>query len=164
MNIFLPLWQRFAIALFVALVSGSGITGLRATGTLQVWELSHYDLVTSNLARPETVPDVVLLALTDADLAQWGWPVPDGQIARLAEASLKRGARAVGVDLYRDIPAGTGREALLDVLADERVVTISRLSTSEFVGIEAPKEVKEPRHTFGGRWRSLRCYGREVAG
>ena len=142
MNIFLPLWQRFAIALFVALVSGSGITGLRATGTLQVWELSHYDLVTSNLARPETVPDVVLLALTDADLAQWGWPVPDGQIARLAEASLKRGARAVGVDIYRDIPAGTGREALLDVLADERVVTISRLSTFEAAGIEAPQGVK----------------------
>lgn len=142
MNTLLPLWQRIAIACFVGLISGLSVFGLRATGALQAWELSHYDLVTTRLAEQSRVPDVVLLAITDADLARWGWPVPDGEIARITQAALQAGARAVGVDIYRDVPVGSGRAALLKALSDPRVVTISRLSTGDAIGIDAPDGVK----------------------
>ncbi|MGD9295437.1 MAG: CHASE2 domain-containing protein [Roseobacter sp.] len=142
MNTLLPLWQRIAIAFFVGLISGLSVFALRAAGALQAWELSQYDLVTTLLAENSLVPDVVLLALTDADLARWGWPVPDGEIASITTAALKGGAGAVGLDIYRDVPVGAGRAALLEILADPRVVTISRLPSAEAVGIEAPDGLK----------------------
>lgn len=142
MTTILPLWQRIAIAFFVGLISGLSVFGLRAAGGLQAWELSQYDLVTTHLAEQNPVSNVVLLALTDADLARWGWPVPDGQIARITSVALEGRARAVGVDIYRDMPVGNGRAALLEVLADPRVVIISRLASAEAVGIVAPDGVK----------------------
>lgn len=55
----------------------------------------------------------------------------NGQIANIIQPVLTAGARAVGLDIYRDIPVGDGRAALAEVLSDPRVVTISRLSFEE---------------------------------
>lgn len=142
MNSILPLWQRIAIACLVGVISGLSVFGLRATGALQALELSHYDLVTTRLAQSEPVSDVVLLALTDADLSRWGWPVPDAQIAQIIQAALRAGASAVGVDIYRDIPVGSERAALLEAVSDPRVVTISRLPSADSVAIDAPDGAK----------------------
>lgn len=142
MNALLPLWTRVILILALGLMSGLGILAMRHSGMLQAWELRQYDATTMRLAQPATVPDVVLLAITDQDLARWGWPIPDATLANLLAATLDGGARAVGLDIYRDVPVGEGRVDLLTVLRDPRVAVISRLGKGETGGVSAPADVE----------------------
>ncbi|MEM1164551.1 MAG: CHASE2 domain-containing protein, partial [Pseudomonadota bacterium] len=142
MTSLLTLRQRLLLVLAAGLLAGALIWGLRATGWLQQAELWQYDITTAALAGPEPLPDVTLVALTDADLSRSGWPVSDTHLARLAEAALDAGARTVGIDLYRDLPVGEGRDRLLSVLQDPKVVVISRLADAETTAITAPLEAQ----------------------
>lgn len=141
MKVLLPVWKRFTIALAIGISVGVFMLSLRSAGWLQAWELVAFDVTTTALANSEHTEDVVLLALTDVDLSRWGWPLPDAQLARLVEASLALDAKSVGVDIYRDVPVGDGREELLEALSDPRVVTISKLSGAEGIAIGAPQGV-----------------------
>lgn len=142
MSVLLPFWQRLVLVLAVGFLAGLFVLGLRYFGALQTLELDQYDVSMARLAEPQVLSDVVLLALTDEDLARWGWPVPDAQIAAITQASLNAGARAVGVDIYRDVPVGDGRAELLEILADPRVTVISRLETDGVGGVAAPEGVR----------------------
>lgn len=139
MTALLTVWQRVALAIVVGLSVGTGVLGLRAAGALQSWELWQYDVTSAALATDTPVPDVVLVALTDADLTRWGWPVSDGRVSALAQAALDAGASAVGIDIYRDAPVRDGREELARVLEDPRVVVISKLAGADDAGIAAPE-------------------------
>lgn len=138
MTALLSFWQRGALAICIGLFVSFAILGLRGIGTLQSLELTQYDMTTAALAENSVTKDIVFVALTDTDLAQWGWPVPDNQLALLIKAALSAGARTVGVDIYRDVPAGSGRDTLLDVLNDPRVIVISRLPDEGIPEILAP--------------------------
>lgn len=142
MSVLLTLWQRIALVSGIGLAAGLIILALRYAGFLESWELWQYDITTSHLAKHETVPDVVLLAITDGDLARWGWPLPDAELAALTRAALNSGALAVGIDIYRDVPVGTGRRELIEALRDPRVTVISRLSAESTGGVAAPDGVK----------------------
>lgn len=143
MNVLLTLWHRVALILALCLATGCVVMGLRQVGLLEGWELRVYDATTTRLARAEPLPDVALLAVTDDDLARWGWPLPDARLAEITRAALQAGASAVGVDIYRDVPVGDGRAALLKVLQNPKVTVISRLKTDSASRVAAPPGVTE---------------------
>src|SRR3712207_8468648 len=50
-----------------------------------------------------------------SDLKKIGkWPIPDAVLAKLIEKLKAQQPRAIGLDLYRDIPVEPGHQALVD--------------------------------------------------
>ncbi|MFY2823863.1 CHASE2 domain-containing protein [Ruegeria sp. MALMAid1280] len=134
----MPIWQRWVLVGAITLITGVTLIELRQRGVLEPLELVQYDWTTTVAADPEPIADVVLVPVSDRDLGEWGWPVPDSHLSQIIRNLLAAGATTVGVDIYRDVPAGEGLEDLLDVLNDPRVVVISKLPDHRGVRIEAP--------------------------
>ncbi len=122
----LPLRQRVARLLrnsvFRALVSAQVIAALvilvRGQGWLQAMELAAYDILRVAWAKPMPAEDVLLVGMTEPDIRRWHYPLADDFLAALLERIASWHPRAIGVDLYRDMPVApaTGKlEALLKV-------------------------------------------------
>ncbi|WP_366141041.1 CHASE2 domain-containing protein [uncultured Ruegeria sp.] len=96
----MPKWQRWVLAVLVTLIVGSLLVVIRYKGTLEPFELAHYDWTTSALSQKAQAEDVILVAISDQDLGQWDWPIPDAQLAQIVENLLGAGAAAIRVDIY----------------------------------------------------------------
>lgn len=119
-------WLRFggeplaslAVAAIVALL----VWLTSSTGWLQVFELQFHDWFVAKRARwaawknPDSThdPRIVIVAVTGADLKSLDYPLTDADLARLLEQICADQPRAVGIDLYRDLPvprSGEGTSA-----------------------------------------------------
>ncbi|MDX2232101.1 MAG: CHASE2 domain-containing protein [Leptolyngbyaceae cyanobacterium bins.349] len=94
-----------------------GVTGciivLRLAGLLQSWELSAFDQWLRS--RPPAPPDsrIVIVGIDEPDLRWVGqFPIPDDQMAQLIEKLSIAKPRAIGLDIYRDLPVEPGHRAL----------------------------------------------------
>lgn len=60
--------------------------------------------------------EVVIVTIDEQDIRSVGkWPVPDWSLAKLLEKIGEQKPRAIGLDLYRDLPEGSGYEELVRV-------------------------------------------------
>ncbi|HEY9615232.1 MAG TPA: adenylate/guanylate cyclase domain-containing protein, partial [Microcoleaceae cyanobacterium] len=62
-------------------------------------------------------PRIVLVTIDEADIAKQGWPITDAQLAKALNHLKQQQPRAIGFDLYRELPIAPGREQLLQVFA-----------------------------------------------
>jgi len=134
--------KAIALSCVVVVSVFLGVFAFRETGLLQRAELNHYDQVLSWVSLPSQAPDVVIVAIEDDDLTEWGWPVPDGKLAQLIEAASLAGAKVIGLDIYRDNPVGPGTDALTEALETFRVVGISRLDAAGDIMIAPPADLR----------------------
>lgn len=92
--------------------------------------------------------EIVIVTIDEHDIQSVGkWPVPDWSLAQLLEKIRSQKPRAIGLDLYRDLPEGKGHEELLQVFRNtpnligvekiigERVNPPSELQKLEQVGL-----------------------------
>jgi diguanylate cyclase (GGDEF)-like protein/PAS domain S-box-containing protein len=100
------------------ILTAVGVTGcvlaVRLAGLLQGWELATYDQMLR--LRPAEPRDdrIVIVTINDSDLRQIGkYPIPDVVLAKLLKILQTAGSRAVGLDIYRDLPVAPGHQALL---------------------------------------------------
>jgi adenylate cyclase len=94
----------------------------RTLGLLEPLELRLYDQYLrwrAELRAPYSVAAerVALVKIQEADIARFGHPIPDRDLARALENLARLGPRAIGVDVYRDRPVGEGRDELSRVAA-----------------------------------------------
>jgi adenylate cyclase len=133
-----PRLATAAMVLAVALA----VLGLRALGLLEPVELATYDAAL-RLRTPAATADprIVLVTVTESDIAALGgWPLPDDTLARALEALRAQGPRAIGLDIYRDVPVPPASGALERTLtADPRIVAVRKFAEGAFSGIPAPK-------------------------
>ncbi len=132
-------------ALIAVMVAGglafAVLIGLRSTGALEGLELAAYDWqLRLRPGAPAKKPPVVLVTITDRDIAELGtWPVPDAVLARALETLSRAGARAIALDIYRDVPVPPGHEALNAVLAkNPQIVGAMLLPRGEHPGVLPP--------------------------
>ncbi len=118
------LWrnQLFMALLLAHLVFASVLT-LRGLGYLQTLELTAYDLMLAQHAQQQPINQhISLIWLTDSDQREWGWPLSDEHLAQALENLLRYKPRAIGLDLYRDMPVpynrGAGYERLEKLLRE----------------------------------------------
>ena len=120
---------------------------VRSEGWLQPVELSTYDALRVAWAGTLASDRVVLVGATEADITagdatagrRWGWPLRDGKLAQLLERLSSWKPRAIGVDLYRDIPEPPGTEALDAVLRRHpEIVWVFKLKDAVGPGISPP--------------------------
>ncbi len=101
--------------LFIAPALAALVIGVRMTGLLQLLELSALDQFF--LLRPSQPDDrIVIVGIDEQDLRYVGkWPIPDGVLAELIKKVKQQQPKAIGLDIYRDIPIPPGHEKLVQV-------------------------------------------------
>ena len=118
-----PAASYLAPFLMSLIVSGLVLL-LREAGSLQALELEAYDhLIRMRCGQFSPDPRIILISISERDLqAQGAWPLTDATLARVLRIILAGKPRAVGFDLFRDVPVPPGQEDLLTVLSDNRSV------------------------------------------
>lgn len=100
------------VSLVVSLLVSLGLLGLRLTGWLEVLELTVYDWYLRLCPAAPADPRIALITVTEQDIRQYGWPIADAPLSRALEVLSQYHPRAIGLDIYRDIPVAPGSEAL----------------------------------------------------
>ena len=128
------------IVLSTGLLVSLAIVGLRAAGGLEPLELAVYDRFLK--LRPVAAADsrITIVQYTEDDIQRGRqFPLSDGRLATALERILDAEPRAVGVDLYRDVPVPPGSEELdALLLRDPRVIMINRFPDDGLLGVSAP--------------------------
>lgn len=88
---------------------------LRLTGALQLLEWATLDQFFRLRPAEPTDPRIVLVTISEADIAQQGWPITDARLAKALTNLKQQQPRAIGIDLYRELPIVPGREQLIQV-------------------------------------------------
>jgi len=102
------------------------LIGLRLMGGLQFLELSGLDFLMRS--RPLESPDrrVLIVGMDEQDIRRYNWPLPDDKLAALIETLSRMEPAVIGLDLYRDLPVGSGYHHLVRVFRN----------TPNLIGIE----------------------------
>ena len=132
----------------IALLVFGSVVLLHWLGTFQSTELFVYDhLIRSRPHSLATNPAIAVIQVTEADVHKYDNPLPDEQLATLLEKIAAQSPRAIGVDLYRDLPEprnGSGSAALQRVMAaNPNIIWICKFGDKSFPGIPAPPFLRD---------------------
>lgn len=109
----------------ISLVVVGFVFGWRTIGGLEPLELWAYDRAMPLQRHQELDPRLLVVTVTDADVAKLGKPLPDQVVYRLLTTLERYQPRVIGLDIYRDIPIEPGNTALLQQLRQmQQVVAI----------------------------------------
>lgn len=89
------------------------VIALRSLGLLQLWEWAALDQYFR--WRPVEMMDdrLVVVGIEESDIRKIGkWPIPDAVLAELLTKIEAQQPRAIGLDIYRDLPVEPGKQAL----------------------------------------------------
>ncbi|MBD2740317.1 PAS domain S-box protein [Coleofasciculus sp. FACHB-1120] len=117
-------WRGLLIT--APIVAGTVIT-TSYLGLLQIFDLAILDQFFRWRPREPIDPRIVIISIDESDIEKVGrWPISDALLAE-AIAKLKvQQPRAIGLDIYRDLPVPPGHQALVKVFE----------STPNLVGVE----------------------------
>ena len=138
-------WTKPYVMVFcISLLVWSSLAGLRFYGVLRTVELLSYDYLFSLRSDIEQPIPVVLIAETEADIQQFGYPLPDEVFANTLDKLVKAKARVIGVDKYRDIPTPPGSEQLSKVLTDNKnIIWILFIGDKNKARVNPPAVLKD---------------------
>src|SRR3990172_7407821 len=134
-----------AVSLIISLLVFLIILGVRNSGSIELLELSAYDLFIQ--LQPKTAinsPRILLIGITEEDIHSQGrWPLTDATLARALEILIQHHPRVIGIDLYRDIPVPPGSEKLDAILTgNSHIITVMKFGDDKYHGIPAPDALK----------------------
>lgn len=137
----------------LALAVGAAVIGARAGGLFQALELRAYDLLLSQQPPEALDPHLLVITITEADLAiqadRSGGSLSDAALLQVLEALDPHGPAVIGLDIYRDRPVAPAYPALASWLAqDDRFVGVCRISDGDRDDIAPPPEVSLDRIGF----------------
>ena len=105
------LWKWRGIAIAAPSISLL-VIGLRLIGSLEPVELAMLDQF-FRWRSPEPVDNrIVIIGIDEADVRQYAWPIDDALLTKLLEKIRQQKPRAIGLDLARDKPVGSGYSQL----------------------------------------------------
>ncbi len=115
------------VALFISAIVGLLVVALRASGHLEPLELAAYDWSVGLLPKVKDLSSrIVLIGVTQDDIQEQGfWPLPDASLVQALKILMRHKPRAIGVDIYRDIPVPPGREELDAILAKNKQIIVA---------------------------------------
>jgi adenylate cyclase len=136
------------------LIAAPSITGLviliRMTGLLQILEWSALDQY-FRLRPPEPRDNrIVIVGVSETDIQKYGFPLPDHVLASLLEKLKQQKPRAIGLDLYRNLPVGTGYGSLKKVLqSTSNLIGVEKVVSTNGVGMVAPQPILAKQGQIG---------------
>ena len=140
----LPGW---AVAVLVAIAVTAFVLGLRGVRLLESAELDLYDRFLRIRAPGQDSaadPRIVVVTISERDIQEQGtWPLPDGVLTQTLDALLALQPRAVGLDIYRDVPVAPGTLELEWILRGPHpIVVVTKFADGSSAGVGPPRVVK----------------------
>ncbi|WP_375468975.1 CHASE2 domain-containing protein [uncultured Nostoc sp.] len=86
--------------------------------------------------------EIVIVTIDERDIQSVGkWPIPDWALARLLDKIRAQQPRSIGLDLYRDLPEGSGHEQLGQIFRS----TPNLIGVEKIIGerVNPPPELKK---------------------
>ena len=131
--------------LLVGVLVSAAILGLRVRGYLETAELKVYDLSLRQLPLPDTEESrITLIGITEPDIQALGrWPLTDAILAKAVAKLLDYGPRAIGLDIYRDLPVPPGQEAFEHILRSHpNVIAVMKFGHDIHSRVMAPAVIR----------------------
>jgi diguanylate cyclase (GGDEF)-like protein/PAS domain S-box-containing protein len=143
----LPDWSGSIWLHFKAVVGVAGfVLVLRSTGLLQSLEWAAYDQM-FRWRPPEHLDDrILIVGINETDIREFQtWPISDRVLAELLQRLDSYSPRAIGLDLYRDIPVEPGHAELQQVFATTpNLIGIEEVPiANNLIGVRPPKVLAE---------------------
>ena len=99
------------------LITASAVAGtvivMRWFGCFQVWEWAAFDQFVRWRPAEPIDSRIVIIEIKEADLQKYGYPISDAVLAQLLQKLHAGKPRAIGLDVYRDLPTQPGNAELL---------------------------------------------------
>ena len=138
-------WQQNQTFCLCSFGVAGCIVLLRSSGILQTWEWAAFDQLFR--LRPTEPPEerILIVAIDEKDIQQSGtWPIPDRVLAELIETLNAAQPRAIGLDIYRDLPVEPGHRRLQETMTQtSHFVGIEKLEDSKGIGVNPPPVLAE---------------------
>ncbi|MGI0488244.1 CHASE2 domain-containing protein [Pantanalinema rosaneae CENA516] len=141
-------WQKgslsgVSIDIKTIVLAGVGIVGIllgiRHIGGLEGSELAIYDQMVRLRSDAPPDPRLLIVTITDADIrAKRRWPLSDRTLAKVLKQLQQYQPRAIGLDLFRDIPNEPGYAELVPELKRPNVIAINYIGNTSEDAIPGP--------------------------
>lgn len=136
------------IVLLSALLAMASVTGLKLLRALEPAELFVFDQMVRSLPDKASNPRLTIVGITEEDIQQYGWPLPDRDLAHLLDNLQQHNPSVIGLDLYRSTSRPPGKAELETALAADNVITIMNVGSSRQQG-DVPPPPTVPRERVG---------------
>ncbi|OCQ95976.1 diguanylate cyclase [Oscillatoriales cyanobacterium USR001] len=137
-----PAWvTTFSVSLLLLLI--------RQLGGLQELELASFDRTLRLMA--DRLPDsrLLIVSITEADIQALGrLPISDRLMAQAIATLQKYQPKAIGLDIYRDVPQEPGHKELQTQLQASNIIAITKFNDAETMGVPPPPGVPAERVGF----------------
>ncbi len=127
------------------------LLGIQKLGVLESLELKAYDQMMQ--MRADVGPDsrLLIVAITEQDLKKWNWPLSGEVLDRVLGKLEEYEPRAIGLDIFRDLPVEPGHNILLKRLQQsDIIIPICKHAdgTNKDPGTPPPKGIEKERVGF----------------
>jgi adenylate cyclase len=138
------IWQLRGV-LFAAPTVAGILIGLRSIGFLQPFELAALDEFFRRRPNESVDERVVIVEVNEEDVRKHGLPLPDNKLAQLITNIKQQQPRAIGLDIYRDLPVEPGYQELVNVFkTTPNLIGIQKVIGSAYgVAINPPPALYE---------------------
>ncbi|MEG4944236.1 CHASE2 domain-containing protein [Microcoleus sp. F4-D5] len=147
------IWRNLRTVLVASVLVTGAMLGVRSLGLLEPLEKTAFDRLAQIMPDKGLDSRLLIVEATADDFKQLNneYPLQDKTIVRVLEKLNKHQPRTIGLDIYRDVPQGQGRNDLIKYLQkNERVIPICIFSSEKIPeGIVPIPNLPDSRPGFG---------------
>jgi len=123
--------QRYLTVIATAPAVAGLVIGLGSAGVFQLLEWASFDYFFRLRPRPPVEERIVIVEITESDITSLGqWPMSDAVLAQMLQKIRAQQPRAIGLDIYRDLPVEPGYSEAVEVME----TTPSLIGVEKIVG------------------------------
>lgn len=136
-------WEKHRVFLTSSAVT-IGVIAIRSFGLLQGFEWALLDEFFQWRPREAVDERITIVGVNETDLQKYGYPISDKKLAELLQNLHSLKPRAIGLDIYRDLPAGDGKEELAEAFETiPNLIGIEQIPNADLIAVKPPVVLKD---------------------
>jgi diguanylate cyclase (GGDEF)-like protein/PAS domain S-box-containing protein len=136
-------WEKHRVILTASALT-IGVITIRSLGLLQTFEWAILDEFFRWRPREAIDERITIVGINETDLQKYGYPISDELLAELLEKLQSFQPRAIGLDIYRDLPREPGNAELVEAFETiPNLIGIELIANENMMGVHPPKVLKE---------------------
>ncbi len=136
-------WEKHRVILTSSAVTIAILT-IRSLGLLQSFEWAILDEFMRWRPREPVDERITIVGINETDLQKYGYPISDKLLAELLENLHSFQPRAIGLDIYRDLPSEPGYAELVEAFRTiPNLIGIEQIANADLIGVKPPEILKE---------------------